>query len=172
MTQMKTMKIALLFILVIISFTAYSQNTVKIRQVDSLVKLINSSNFKIQRDSLKQEHPEYGYSGRTYLTMITDGNELKKYVNSVHATTVNNGTTKKMDAENSFYFDHNKLIKVEEFAMEGDKKFDVQWYYADDRPLYNTLKSDKGQDRADFLLTMSKSFIETFKKHTVAPVTN
>lgn len=33
-----------------------------------------------------------------------------------------------MDGENAFYFDHNKLIKVEEFMIEGDEKFEIQWY--------------------------------------------
>ena len=158
------MKSAVLFILVIVSFKAYSQDATKIRQVDSLVNLINSSNFKIQRDTIKQEYPQMGFSGRTYLTMVSNGKEIKKYVNSFHSAATHDGVTKKMDGENAFYFDNNKLIKVEEFMTEGDKKFEVQWYYADDKPIYNTLKSDKGKDRAEVLLTMAKSMLEKFKQ--------
>jgi hypothetical protein len=93
--------------------------------------------------------------------MVTDGTELKKYVNNVHATTQENGTTKQMVSTNTFYFDHNKLIKVEEFATQGDKKMDMLWYYADDKPLYYTFKSDKAQERAELLLTIAKSMLES-----------
>ncbi|THU41473.1 hypothetical protein FAM09_05030 [Niastella caeni] len=128
--------------------------------MDSLVKLINNSNFKTQRDTIKQDRPDYGISSRTYLTMVSEGNELKKYVNSFHMTTKNNGISKKMDGENAFYFDHNKLIKVEEFMSEGDKKMEMHWYYADEKPIYNTLNAGKDNERAEMLLKMAKGLVE------------
>jgi hypothetical protein len=92
--------------------------------------------------------------------MVIDGTELKKYVNNVHATTYEDGITKQKIAINTFYFDHNKLIKVEELAVQGDKKMDMLWYYADDKPIYFTLKSDKAEARAELLLTIAKSMLE------------
>ena len=157
------MKTAILLLFAIFSLKTYSQDTVKIRQVDSVVYLINHSNFKIQRDTIKNEMPNMGISSRNYLTMVSDSNEIKKYVNSFHMTTQNNGITKKMDGENAFYFDHNKLIKVEEFVVDSDKKAEVQWYYADEKPIYNTLPPGKAGDRAEFLLKLSKTMLGKLK---------
>jgi hypothetical protein len=154
------MKTTLLFAAFLFSLAVYSQDTTKLKQIDALVNQINASNFKTQRDTIKNDQPQMGLSMRTYLTMVTDGAELKKYVNNVHATTQENGTSKQMVSTNAFYFDHNKLIKVEEFAAQGDKKIDAFWYYADDKPIYYTLKSDKAQERAELLLTMAKNMIE------------
>jgi hypothetical protein len=145
------------------SAPVYSQDTTQVKRVDSLIKLINSSDYKIQRDTIKQDRPELGLYMRTYLTTVTNGNELKKYVNNVHATTQENVTIKQMVATNIFYFDHNKLIKVEEFATEGDKNIDALWYYADDKPIYYTSKSDKSEERAELLLTIAKNMLGKIK---------
>jgi hypothetical protein len=40
---------------------------------------------------------------------------------------------------------------------EDGKKQHADWYYADDQPLYYTLKSDKAEGRAALLLTMAKA---------------
>jgi hypothetical protein len=159
-----TMRTAAIIVLVIFSFKTYSQDTVKVRQVDSLVNVINNSNFKTQRDTLKQNHPEIGFLALSYLTMVTNGDELIKYVNSAHTTSVYKETTNHSDGENTFYFDHNKLIKVEEFMIVDGKKMEFHWYYADDKPIYNTLKSDKGQERAEMLLTIAKAMVDKFKQ--------
>jgi hypothetical protein len=37
---------------------------------------------------------------------------------------------------------------------------DALWYYADDKPIYYTFKSDKSQARAELLLTMAKVMLE------------
>lgn len=157
------MKNIILVTIVLLSKFTYSQDTVKVKQIDSLVKLINNSGYKIQRDTIKQEQPGIGLSMQTYLSMLSDGDEIKKYVNNVHMTMTQNGVTKKTIGTNTFYFDKNKLIKVEENMTEGDKKFEVEWYYSNDKPIYNTLKSEKGQDRAEFLLKLSKTMLETMK---------
>ena len=157
------MKNILLLAIVLLSQTTYSQDTVKVKQIDSLVKLINNSGYKIQRDTLKQEQPAMGLSMQTYLSMLSDGDEMKKYANNVHMAVTQNGITKKTIATNTFYFDKNKLVKVEEFMTEGDKKFEVEWYYSNDIPIYNTLKSEKGTDRAEFLLKLAKTMLETVK---------
>jgi len=158
------MKIIFLLATFLFSFTVYSQQDIaKLRKVDALVNLINSSDFEVQTHTIKQDPPEMGLSMRTYLTIVINGPELKKYVNNVHATTQENGEAKKIVSSNTFYFDHNKLIKVEEFITEGDKKLEALWYYADDKPLYYTLKSDKAQARAELLLTMAKTMLEKIK---------
>ena len=116
------MKNTLLFALVILSFTSFSQDAAKIKQIDSLVKLINNFNFRTQRDTVKQELPAMGLSTQTYLTMVSTDTELKKYINDFHSISQENGKPKKFDGANEFYFDQNKLIKVDEFLTEGDKR--------------------------------------------------
>jgi hypothetical protein len=154
------MKTRFLLIAILFSSAVYSQDTMQLKKIDTLVTMINTSEYKTQRDTIKNDQPQFGLSMRTYLTTVTDGSELKKYVNNVYATRQENGTTSQIVTTNAFYFDHNKLIKVEEFATQGDKKMDLSWYYADDKPIYYTLKSEKAQERAELLLTMAKSLLE------------
>lgn len=154
------MKTTFLFAAILFSSAIYSQDTTKLKQIDALVNQINTSDFKTQRDTIKNEQPQIGLSMRTYLTIVTNGTELKKYVNNVHATSQENGKTKQIVAANAFYFDHNKLIKVEEVATQGDKKMEALWYYADDKPIYYTLKTERAEERADLLLTIAKGMLE------------
>lgn len=155
------LKTTFLFAIVLFSLSVYSQDSVKVKQIDSLVNVINNSGFKTEKDSIIQNHPEMGLFMRSYLTMVTNGTELKKYVNNVHTTMQGKGATKKMTGANTFYFDHNKLIKVDEFMIEeGNKKYEALYYYANDKPIYYTLKSDKAQERAENLLTIAKAMLD------------
>jgi hypothetical protein len=154
------MKKLLLSIFLFCALAASSQDTLKIRHIDSLVRVINQSNLKAQRDSIFQDHPDFGLSMKTYLTMIVDGTELKKYVNDVHTTRIENGISRQILSTNVFYFDKNKLIKAEDVYKEGDKDLNAEWYYWDDKPLYYTLLSPKSGERANFLLTLSRTLVK------------
>ena len=154
------MKTTVTFIFILTFFSVYSQDTLKIKRIDALVSGINTSALPLQRDTLIQDHPEMGLKMTTYLSMIVNGDELMKYVNLVNTTMTENAETRQMTTSSSFYYDHNKLIKVEEYLIEGDKKKTMDWYYAEDKPLYYTLQSDKAADRATLLLTMSKAMLK------------
>lgn len=153
-------KIGYFFWVIFLSSAGASQDTTALQQIDALVRQINRSGFQTQRDTIVNDLPKMGLSSRTYLTTVTDGSQLKKYVNNAHVTTQQNGTTKEMIGTNIFYFDHNKLIKVEEFAMRNGKQIDAMWYYADDKPIHYTLQSDKSEERAELLLTIAKGMVE------------
>jgi hemerythrin superfamily protein len=114
----------------------------------------------IQRGTLIQDRPEIGLKMTTYLTMIVNSGELIKYVNFVNTSMTENAQTRQMATSSSLYYDHNKLIKVEEYLIEGEKKQTADWYYSEDKPLYYTLQSDKAADRATFLLTLSKGMLK------------
>ena len=155
------MKKTLTFIFVLAIFcNVYSQNTSKIKQIDALVLTINTSPLPIQHDTLIQDHPEMGLKMITYLSMIVNGGELIKYVNLVNTIMTENAATRKITSSSSFYYDQHKLIKVEEYLIEGDEKKTMDWYYAEDKPLYYTLQSDKAADRATLLLTISKGMLK------------
>jgi hypothetical protein len=150
------MKNIFLTAIILLSLNTYSQDTAIVKQIDAMVKLINSSGYKIQRDTIKQDQPAMGFSSQTYLSMLMNSGELKKYVNDVHMTM----KERKVHGTNTFYFDKNKLIKVEEFMIEGNKKVEFEWYYSNGKPVYNTLKSEKDQERAEFLLKTAQAMLE------------
>ena len=155
------MKTTLTFIFILtFCCSVYSQENLKIKQIDAFILGINTSTLPVQHDTLIQDHPEMGLKMITFLTMIVNGGELIKYVNFVNTTMTENGGTRQMITSSSFYYDHNKLIKVEEYLIEGDKKKTMDWYYAEDKPLYYTLQSDKAADRATLLLTISKGMLK------------
>ena len=161
---MKT-KIQTLFILMFVFCTkSFSQDTIKTKAIDDMVKSINQSKYKIEKDTLINDKPEYGLKTITYLTMVTNQNQLKKYENLVNITMTQNGTTRNMITSSTFYYDQNKLIKVEEYGIEGSNKKVMDWYYSDGKPLYYTLKSDKAADRALFLITLSEEMLKTINK--------
>ena len=96
--------------------------------------------------------------------MIVHANELIKYVTYVNSTITENSIPQQMTASNAFYYNHNRLIKVEEFIIEGDKKATADWYYSEDNPLYYTFDSEKSEERATFLLTLSKTILKQIIK--------
>ncbi len=158
---MKKIFLSILFLYVL---QAQSQDTLKIKQIDSLVKVINNSGLKTQYDSILQNHPELGLKMKTYLTAVTNGEELKKYVNKVNSEIKENGKVKKMNSSSTFYFDQYKLIKVEEFANQDEKQKHFDWYFANDKPIYYTMQSDKAVERATLLLAIAEGFLKQFKK--------
>lgn len=101
---------------------------------------------------------------KTYLTIALDRGKLRKYVNQVYTTRLENGISKQMIGSNIFYFDQDKLIKVEDSMIEGEKKFHADWYYSENKSLYYTFQSDKSESRAALLLTIADGMLKQFQK--------
>ena len=156
----------ILFSALLMLFTIKSscQDTVKVQQIDSLVSVINQSNLIIQNDSILQDRPELGVTMKTYLTIALDGNKLKKYINKVSSVRLEKGISKQMIASDTFYFDEDKLIKVEELVIEGDKKQYFNWYYFENKPLYYTYQSEKSASRATLLLAMGSGILKQMQQ--------
>jgi hypothetical protein len=151
----------LLLIILGYAFKSYSQDTAKIKQIDSLVNVINNNyNLKTHTDSITNDVPAIGFLMKTYLTVVTDTGQLKKYVNYSLGTQNVNNISKRTTTSSSFYFDKNKLIKVVEFIIEDGKENHADWYFADDKPLYYTVKNDRSEERAILLLDMSKNMLK------------
>ena len=158
------MKKLLLIVLLVSTIQADSQDTLKIKQIDSIVTGINKSNLVPINDSIVQDLPAMGLYMKTNLTMLVEGKELKKYVNKVNGVRKENGVSEELRSSNTFYFDQGKLIKVEEFIVKDGKEQHADWYYADDKPLYYTFQSDRSEERAALLLNMAKSMLKQFQK--------
>ena len=153
------MKKILLLTFLFCTIHGYTQNLSRLRHIDSLVTVINGGKFYTQHDSIIQDYPKLGLSMKTYVTVFKDQDDLKKFVNKVFGTREENGVKTQIIGLNSFYFDHNKLIKVEEFALEGEEDHHSDWYYTDDKPVYYTIQSEKAEDRAGELLHISATML-------------
>lgn len=51
------MKVVFSLAVFLFSLPVFSQDTTKINKIDLLVEQINNSNYRIERDSIKKEHP-------------------------------------------------------------------------------------------------------------------
>lgn len=155
-------KLVTLLIFVLSSPTLFSQDSLKVKTIDSLVAIINRSPYTIQQDTVVKEHPELGLSITNYLTAILDGRILKKYVNRGLTKNTQNGVTKEMITSSAFYYDQDKLIKVEEFAEQGEKSQKMDWYFLNDELIHQTFPSPKSAERAKLLITISASIQKGF----------
>ena len=158
------MKTTLILFFIFFISKVYSQDTVSINQIDSLVLEINTSNVPIQCDTLKNDQPEMGLKMTTFFTIMVNGNQIKKLVNHVDIIMTEKTETRNVTTSNAFYYDQNKLIKVEEYFLEGGTKKTAEWYYSQEKPIYNTLQPDNANDRANLLLTISNGLLNQIIK--------
>ena len=98
------------------------------------------------------------------MSIIINDKNLLKYVQNVNGVIKENGNDRQMNTSSTFYYDNNKLIKVEEYLIEGDKKGDMNWYFSDDKLLYYTFESERSEERANMLLTLSKTILNQIFK--------
>lgn len=156
------MKPLLLFSLLVITINAASQNYAALARIDSIVSIINASSTNPVQDSVIQAMPEYGISIKTYITAIVEEGQLKKYTNYIVSDRIEAGVSKHLIASNTFYYFQNKLMKVEEFAMENNRVHQFFCYFQNDKPLYSSIPADKDKDRdrPTLLLSMAKGITE------------
>lgn len=154
------MKTTLIIIFILAFSFAHSQDTAKIIQIDNIVSLINTSTLPVKRDTIIQDIPEIGLKMTTYVTIIVNNQELIKYVNHVVAITTENGVSQQKKGSNTFYYEHNKLIKVEEYLIEEDKKITADWYFSENKLLFYTPQSDKAAHRAALLLEIADDLLK------------
>jgi hypothetical protein len=151
------MKKIILSGLILCSLKGISQDTLKVTQIDLLVKVIDQYGIIPQTDSIVQDMPDLGLYMKTFVSIYFRGNDLVKYVDATNAIRQEKGETQITNTSSAFYFDKNKLIKVEETGNIKGKAVHAEWYYFNDKPLYYTMQSDKSESRAALLLTMAQS---------------
>jgi hypothetical protein len=130
------------------------------KQIDSLVSIIKYSNLPTQRDSTLQDYPGLGLNMKKYTTIMTYGKDLKQYSQIVKTTRLENQIPSHEIAGSAFYYDQNKLIKVEEFLLKSDKENKIEWYFYHDKCFFYTLKSDKAEARIGLLLNLAYGFLK------------
>lgn len=124
-------------------------------EIDSIVSFINHSKHPVQKDTVVQDRSETGLKMMTIITAIIDEGSLLKYVHFVETSMKQNDGTRQMTSSSTFYYNHHKLIKVEEYLMEEGQKKTADWYYENDQPLHYTVQSEKAAERAVQLLMIS-----------------
>ncbi len=154
------MKTILLLALLFCYTTSKAQDSIKIKQIDSLVSVITHSNWPVQQDSVIQDYPSIGLSMKTYITVLRYAKELKKYAQVVKSTRKEGEVTMQDLSGSAFYYDQDKLVKVEEFFVHEGKENKMGWYYADDKCIYHSLQSAKAADRAIFLVDLANTFLK------------
>ncbi len=158
------MKAAILAIFILSTLNSHSQDKHLLQKIDSIVSTINYSDAEVSRDSSTQDLPDLGLSTKTYLTMMVEGKYLKKYVNYVKADRVEEGVLIGMVTCNTFYFDQNALIKVEEFAMADNQVQQFSWYFQNDKCVYHSLQTDDAESRSESLIVIANNSAKAILK--------
>lgn len=137
-----------------------AQDTARIKEIDALVAGIKLLPYKEVNDSIVNDMPSVGMKSTIYVRMMINEGQLFRYSYKVNASNTFEGILTKMNSESTFYFDKNKLIKVEEFLVEGDKNGEAEWYYANDAPLHYTLQTEMAEFRAKLLIDMANNILK------------
>lgn len=135
------------------------------KEIDSIVSFIKTTSLQHKTDTIKQDKPEYGYFGFSVITVSTEQGKIRRYINHVESTIKKQDKTEKIVSENIFYFDTSGLIKVEESATKGERSKSFHWYFSEGKSLDKPVIDEKGTNRAEFLLQISKSILATGSKN-------
>lgn len=157
------MKTILIVFFILLRSITFSQDTSRIKEIDSLVKAINQSDLITETDSVIQDMPAMGLYMKTYLSLSVKDSIFTRYSNNVTANSLENGVSLKSNTSSVFYFYNSQLIKVEESGIMKGKSINFFWYYFDNKPYYYTFKSDRSEDRALQLLEISKNIYNKIK---------
>ncbi|MBO9659539.1 MAG: hypothetical protein J7527_12010 [Chitinophagaceae bacterium] len=150
----------------LITLSVFSQDSLKIARIDSLVNYYNNAGFKAERDSVINTMPEVKISTRTYLTVLIHDGAIKKYESRPTITRENNGVPETATGYNIFYFEKDKLIKVEEGMNDLKQSFSIDWYFENDAAFFcKTIPEkegalDKLQERGPLLVQMANAMLE------------
>lgn len=156
--------IAICIALCFIVLPGISQDSIRTKQqIDSTVLMIERTGMTNHLDSIIQDNPESGLYTKTYMNLGLLGKEVKKYVNLVYSTRTEQGKTKQTKSANTFYFDHGKLIKVEEYMIEDTKRIAFDWYYQHGRLVYTTAPANTAKERGPFLLKLATNMQELWR---------
>ena len=156
------MKIFNLVLLLIGCSKVFSQDNPVVQHIDSVVYQINHSGLPEINDSMTQEY--HGLTTKTYMTLVKDGNAVKKYSIHIVSVQVVDAATKQLIGNTSLYFDQNKFIKAEDFGTSDGKEMNYAWYFADGKCIYPEIVSEKEERRVTTLIAMAGGFTKAFSK--------
>ncbi|MBI5857253.1 MAG: hypothetical protein HZB42_06350 [Sphingobacteriales bacterium] len=158
------MRKLLILSLIFSSCAGICQYTVKIREIDSLVNLINASDLLTTTDTIINEVPAFAVYAKTIASITVKDSDIVKYNNKVLGIDKSGPQPDTINTLTIFYFHLGKLIKVEDSGIFKGKSAKADWYYFNDQPVYYTLKNERSEDRAQLLLVLAKKFQDQYHK--------
>lgn len=152
--------------------TAQSQDSIqtRIRQIDSIVTIINRSPVPVTMDSVVTDYPSIGLYMKNYLSALVDGRELKKYSDFGVSERKEKDSSVYGAYSSTFYFSRNELIRVDQMGAGGKKKMVVSFYYEGDKMIYSTLQDEKSESQGMLLLKIGKIMIQKFSSQPNIPL--
>lgn len=128
------MKTFFAFVLLLPAVTSiFSQDSLLIKRIDSLVIQINRAKLTIINDSTSNAEPGFSVEMYSYSTAFFQGSEFAKFFMKDSITTNVNGTTGITNTMHVFYFYKRTLIKAESYVSLSNFKQQMVWYYWDRR---------------------------------------
>ena len=120
-------------LLLFITTHIFSQDSLLIKRIDSLVIQINTSKLTEVNDSTNQSEPGVSMEMYSYSTAFFDGGVFTKFFFKDSIKTNLNGMAVIMNTAQALYFYKSKLIKVEAYVFQSNFKQRLIWYYWDRR---------------------------------------
>jgi hypothetical protein len=131
-----------------------AQDSVKLKQIDSIVYAINNSGLKIENDTIRKNTATQNPKG--YLTMMRENGELRKYEFKMVSVVTTDGNSAQSVTSSTFYYWKRNLIKVEEYAAYKDLSKRVNWYFDKGKLIHETLGAERSAEYAELLLSSAR----------------
>lgn len=124
----------ILFVLLLFTATSiFSQDSLLIKRIDSIVIQINRAKLKAVDDSSNNSEPKVSMEMYSHSTAYFRDNEFVKFFAKDSIKTNTNGTTGVMKTKHVFYFYNRALIKTEAYVSLSNFNQEFVWYYWDRR---------------------------------------
>jgi hypothetical protein len=164
----------ILFIVVFVGIQkANAQDTLGLKKIDSVVNIIEKGKWNFQTDSLLKRDTimnimfmETDFHLSHY---FDDSNCLKKLVWYNRVKGKKQGDESEITTTSIFYYNANKLIKVDDTAIENGKTGHIETYYNNDKVLYCSVNRERTEERSFLLLGLSKTFLKQFQDSKKKP---
>jgi hypothetical protein len=146
------------------SIQAFNQTSYEINKIDSLTGIINHQTLRIRSDSSNIPNSENPLVKVLNSKWYEDSNSLKKIKwENVFYDPKGNSKEIKFNVTTMFYYDSNKLIKVENIYIEINKSTIVNnYYYKEDVLIYTNDNTPKSQTQAKYYLDYGNQFSAKF----------
>ena len=143
-----------------LGINSYAQDSYKIENIDSLVSSINRLNLQVHLDSSTKKVADIEMELKTYSLVVFDNGVLRKYQIKMSSFDHENNVYTPFSQSTTFYYDQNKLIKVEKSRLQFEKQSVLEWYFSDDKLLKCT---DTNSSLASSFLINAKEFLKRAK---------
>jgi hypothetical protein len=157
-----------IILILLLVFCFYKGNAQKgiIKSIDSLISIIDyDKTLNISKDSIviDQRQLILTIKGKVYLTMYFKDTLLYKFENNGNTQSYYNGNVENSVVSSTYYFNNNKLIKLNGTVSKNGKVKYANIYFFAENVLY-IQPENIPEDRGEEILENSKVLIQQFRK--------